>query len=62
MLNNTDMCFKLYRQAHPNINFDIDDKPKFSVYYKPSNKQKQYEMVYVGNGILPAGYVASKFM
>ena len=62
MLDNTDMGFKLYRRAHPDVNFNINKQPKFSDFYKPSNKQKQYEMAYVGGGMLIAGYTASKFL
>lgn len=61
-LDNTDQAFVLYKKAHPDINFDIDDKPQFGDYYKPSNKQKQYEMAYVGGGMLAVGYIASKFL
>ena len=61
LLSNTDQAFKLYSRAHPDINFDINDEPKFSDYYKPSSKQKQYEVMYVGGGMLLTGYIASKF-
>ena len=51
-LQDTDRAFDLYGQAHP--------EPQFSDYYRPSSKQKQYEMLYVGGGMLAAGYAASK--
>ncbi|KXJ06310.1 hypothetical protein AC249_AIPGENE3336 [Exaiptasia diaphana] len=47
-LDSTDQAFILYKRAHPNVNFDIDDKPQFKDYYTPSSKQKQYEMIYIG--------------
>lgn len=56
------MAFKLYSQAHPDVNFEINKQSEFSDFYKPSNKQKQYEMAYVGGGMLLAGYTASKFL
>ena len=60
-LNDTDYAFKLYLKAHPDLSFN-NQEPQFSNYYKPSNKQKQYEMIYVGGGMLTAGYLASKFL
>jgi len=57
-LHDTDYAFTLYNKAHP----DFDKQPQFSDFYKPSNKQKQYEMVYVGGGMLTAGYLASKYL
>jgi 2-polyprenyl-6-methoxyphenol hydroxylase-like FAD-dependent oxidoreductase len=58
-LNSTDQALSLYRKTHPDIDFN---KPQFSDFYKPSSKQKQYEMMYVGGGMLGVGYVASKFL
>lgn len=60
-LNDTDYAFKLYSKAHPDLSFD-NKQPQFSNYYKPSNKQKQYEMIYVGGGMMTVGYLASKFL
>ena len=61
-MSQTDQAFMLYRKAHPDLNFNPDAKPQFSHYYKASNKQKQYEMIYVGGGMLTVGYLASKFL
>lgn len=61
-LDSTDQAFVLYKKAHPDINFNIDYKPQFKDYYKPSSKQKQYEMIYVGGGMLGIGFITSKFL
>ena len=61
-LNSTDQAFILYKKAHPDVKFNIDDKPEFSDYYKPSSKQKQYEMIYIGGTMLGTGYIVSKFI
>ena len=58
-LNNTDMGFRLYSKTHPDFNLK---EPQIGDYYKPSRKQKQYQMIYVGGGMLTAGFLASKFM
>jgi len=58
-LNNTDYAFTLYNKAHPNFSLA---KPQFHDYYKPNKKQKQYELAYVGGGMLAAGYFASKII
>ena len=55
-LQSTDHAFTLYAKAHPDFNLT---EPKFN--YKPSNRQKQYELLYVGGGMIGAGYAASKF-
>jgi len=60
-LRNTDHNFKLYRDVHPESNINKQE-PQFSDYYKPSSKQKQYEILYVGGGMLTAGYLASKII
>lgn len=60
-LDSTDQAFVLYKKAHPNLSFN-NQEPQFSDYYKKSKKQKQYEMVYVGGGMLAGGYLASKFI
>jgi len=53
-LHDTDYAFALYSKAHP--------EPQFSDYYKPSNKHKQYQMMYVGGGMLTAGYLAARYL
>ena len=55
----TDAAFRLYAQTHPDFNLE---EPHFSNYYKKSSKQKQYEMMYVGGGMLGVGYLASTFL
>lgn len=53
-LENTDYAFKLYSQTHPHLG----RKPVLRDYYEPNEKQKEYEMAYVGIGTLLAGVVA----
>jgi hypothetical protein len=52
----TDYGLKLYAKAHPE-----SEKPQFKDYYKPNTTQKNYEMAYVGGGVLGLAYLASKF-
>jgi len=56
-LHDTDYAFALYSKAHPDFK-----EPQFSDYYKPSNKHKQYQMIYVGGGMLTAGYLAARYL
>ncbi|KAL9959408.1 hypothetical protein ACROYT_G032731 [Oculina patagonica] len=56
---NTDYAFKLYNQAHPDKQIISPKEPKFSDFYKPSEQQKQGELMFVGAGALalgPQGY------
>jgi len=57
-LDSTDQALVLYKKAHPNFNLN---KPQFKDYYKPSSKQKQYEIAYIGFSMLGTGYLVSKF-
>ncbi|KAL9982940.1 hypothetical protein ACROYT_G005055 [Oculina patagonica] len=52
---NTDYAFKLYNQAHPDKQMIPPKEPKFSDFYKPSEQQKQGELVFVGAGALAFG-------
>jgi len=58
-LNNTDYAFTLYNKAHPNLNLE---EPQFHDYYKPNKKQKQYELAYVGVGMLGTGFLAARYL
>ena len=49
---NTDYAFKLYNQPHPNYKLSMPTEPKFSDMYKPSELQKQGELLFVGAGAL----------
>jgi len=53
-LQSTDQAFILYNK--------LQNKPNFKNYYSPSEKQKQYELLYVGGGMLGVGYLASKYL
>jgi len=59
-LQSTDQAFILYNKAHPSAR--LQDKPNFKNYYSPSEKQKQYELLYVGGGMLGTGYIVSKYI
>ena len=50
-ISKTNEAFELYGQM---------TEPKFSDYYKPSDDQKNGEMIYVGVGMLGLGYAVSK--
>ena len=45
---NTDYAFKLYNQAHPDERMIPPKEPKFSDFYKPSEQQKNGELLLVG--------------
>jgi len=55
-LQSTDQAFILYNKAA------LQNKPNFKNYYSPSEKQKQYELLYVGGGMLGTGYLVSKYL
>jgi len=59
-LDSTDQAFILYNKAHPSAT--LKQKPEFKNYYSPSEKQKQYELLYVGGGMLGTGYLVSKYL
>jgi len=61
-LQDTDYSFTLYSKAHPKTDFNPSKQPEFSYFYKPNNKQKNYEMAYVGVGMLGAGYLVSRHL
>jgi len=53
-LQDTDYAFTLYSKTH--------HEPQFSDYYKPSKNQKRNEMMYVGGGMLTAGFLAARYL
>ena len=61
-LQDTDYAFTLYNKAHPEAHFDPTQKPQFSDYYKPNNKQKNYQMIYVGSGMLVSGFLLARYL
>ena len=61
IFNTTDRGFLLYKKAHPDNDFKREE-PQFNDYYKPTAKQKKYEMVYIGGSMLGAGWLVSKFL
>jgi len=60
-LQSTDEAFVLFSKAHPQLAVQLKNKPNFKNYYTPTDSQKQYELLYVGGGMLITGYAASKF-
>jgi len=61
-LQSTDQAFILYNKAHPSETLKLQNKPNFKNYYSPSEKQKKYELLYVGGGMLGTGYLVSKYL
>ena len=61
ILSNTDESLKLYNRTHPDENLHLNE-PIFHDYYRPSNDQKIGEILYVGEGMLSLGYLASKWL
>ena len=49
---NTDYAFKLYNQAHPDKQIIPPKEPTFSDFYRPSEQQKNGELLFVGTGAL----------
>ena len=47
---NTDYAFKLYNQAHSHEQIPIPKEPEFSDFYKPTEQQKQDELLFIGTG------------
>ena len=59
-LRNVDNALKLYNLTHKS---DVRlSKPNWNNYYKKSSSQKTGELMYVGGGMLAAGYAISKFI
>ena len=53
---NTDYAFKLYAQTHPHF---AQRPPQFKDYYKPSERQKNNELAFLGiSGLAIGGAVA----
>jgi len=60
-LQSTDEAFVLYNKAHPSVRLQMG-KPQWKKYHSPSEKQTLYELLYVGGGMLGAGYLVAKFL
>lgn len=59
-LEDTDYALKLYNETHHD-QMDLNE-PQFTVFYKPSVKQKQGEIICVGASALAIGLAASHFL
>ena len=57
-ISSTTHSLDLYAKTHPKPPVE----PEWNNYYKPSNDQKQGELLYVGGGMLALAYGASKFL
>ena len=63
-MGNVDEALKLYNRVHqavdqPQVHLK---EPDFGNYYKPSDSQKKYEIVYVVGGMLVGIYLVNKFI
>ncbi len=56
----TNRALDLYAQAHPRP--PSASEPQWPDYYRPSRTQRTGELVYVGGGMLAAGYAASRWL
>ena len=55
--NNVDDALQLY-----NDDFKVPTKPQLSDYYQPSQKQKQYEYMFIIGATVGVGYIIHKFV
>ncbi len=56
----TNHALDLYAQTHPRPPSAAE--PQWADYYRPSRTQRTGELVYVGGGMLAAGYAASRWL
>ena len=64
-MGNTDAALKLYNRVHQAVDqpqVHLGKEPQFGEYYKPSDSQKKYEIVYVAGGMIVVVYLVSKFI
>ncbi len=59
-INATNRALALYAQTHPRPPSAAE--PQWADYYRPSSAQRTGELVYVGGGMLAAGYAASRWL
>ena len=57
----TDRALALYNQTH-RAKVALPKEPQFSDFYKPSQQQKQGELLFIGASRLALGYAAFRFL
>ena len=57
----TDQALTLYNQTH-RTKVALPKEPEFSDYYKPSEQQKNGELLFIGASTLALGYAAFRFL
>ena len=57
----TDRALTLYNQTH-RAKVALPQEPKFSDFYKPSQQQKNGELLFIGASTLAIGYAAFRFL
>ena len=61
--NDADYSLKLYHSKERDVNSpSLDRNPKHSDYYQPSEKQKNYEYVFIIGGLIVTGIFAFKYI
>ena len=63
VFNDADYALKLYHSKERDVNSpSLDREPKHSDYYQPSEKQKNYEYVFIIGGVIVTGIFAFKYI
>ena len=57
----TDRTLALYNQTH-RAKVALPKKPEFCDFYKPSEQQKNGELLFIGGSMLAFGYAAFRFL
>ena len=57
----TDRALALYNQTH-RAKVALPKEPEFSDFYKPSEQQKNSELLFIGAGTLELGYAVFRFL
>ena len=57
----TDQALAFYNQTH-RAKIALPKEPEFSKFYKPSEQQKNGELLFIGAGTLAIGYAALRFL
>ena len=60
--SSTDQALVLYNKVHQDQQIKLPKEPEFSDFYKPSEKQKQSELLFIGASTLAIGYAAFRFL
>ena len=60
--SSTDRALVLYNKVHRDRRITLPKEPVFSDFYKPSEQQKQGELLFIGASTLAIGYAAFRFL